>query len=57
MPECYATLNEALDAATSTETPADTIYEGDNQPGKDDNNRPTVDIRKQVNFSEVIEHC
>ena len=57
MPECYATLNEALDAATSTETPADTIYEGDNQPGKDDNNRPTVDVRKQVNFSEVIEHC
>jgi len=57
MPERYATLNEALDATTSTETPADTVREGDNQPGKDDNNRPTVDVRKQVNFSEVIEQA
>ena len=57
MPERYATLDEAPDAATSTKTLADTVREGDNQPGKDDDNGPTVDIRKQVNFSKVIEQA
>ena len=47
-PECYA---------TSTETPANTVHEGVNQPGKDDENEPTVNVRKQVNFSNVIEQA
>ena len=57
MPKCYATLDETSDAATSNETLADTIPEGDNQPGKDNDNETTVDVRKQVDFSKVIEQA